>query len=437
MTAQPAATVPPRSAWHDVPRLQVRRFAALALAEAPALAEEIMREIRREYPHLPVVLDENGEPMALVGIRRAVESFVRHLEHAHDAPGSPTVPPGLFENFGRGEGLGGRSLDSLQAIYRMGVRLAWRRFAEIGQRVEIPPPAMYELVDAGYEYLDGLVDQSVRGYAEAAARQAGERLRHQRRLLEVLLAESHRDDPADALVERAARIGWPLPEKVAVGVLLRPAREAVAPAVGQGVLLDMEYERPRMVVPEPDAAGRPELLQRALTGWAGAIGPPVPLAEAAKSLSWAEAAVGLMERGLLPAGEVLLCTEHTEALVLLQPEELIDDLAVRCLAPLAGCGPAHGRRLAETLLAWLETRGGAPEVAARLGVHPQTVRYRLRQIRELWGDGIDDPDRRFELELVLRAQRLRGEIGRLGPQPRRTRPTGRRTRPRPTTTRPE
>src|SRR5690606_716181 len=81
----------------------------------------------------------------------------------------------------------------------------------------IPPPAMYELVDAGYEYLDGLVDQSVRGYAEAAARRAGERLRLQRRLLELLLAEHHRGDPAEALGERAARIGWPLPEKVAVG----------------------------------------------------------------------------------------------------------------------------------------------------------------------------------------------------------------------------
>lgn len=404
-------TLTARSAWHDVPRHQVRRFAEIALADAPALAEEIMSEIQREYPHLPVVLDDSGEPMALLGIRRAIEVFVQHLAQADYSVGRPTVPPGVFQDFGRGEGLNGRSLDALQATYRMGVRLAWRRFAEIGQRVDIPPPAMYELVDAGYEYLDGLVDQSVRGYAEAAARQAGERLRLQRRLMELLLAEHHRGDPADALAERAARIGWPLPGKVAVGVLLRPAREAVAPAVGQGVLLDMEYERPRMVVPEPDAAGRPELLDRALTGWSGAIGPPVPVADAAKSLRWAEAAVRLMERGLLPAGEVLHCTEHTEALVLLQPEELIEDLALRCLAPLAHCGPAHGRRLAETLLAWLETRGGAPEVAARLGVHPQTVRYRLRQIRELWGDAIDDPDRRFELELVLRAQRLRGAFG--------------------------
>src|SRR4051794_7374164 len=222
------------------------------MAEAPALAEEILREIRREYPHLPVILDESGEPMALVGIRRAIEVFVQHLETAE---GRPTVPPGVFQEFGRGEGLNGRSLESLQAIYRMGVRLAWRRFADIGQRVEIPPPAMYELVDASYEYQTGLGDQSVRGYAEAAARQAGERgetpppgleelvdgggesrdglvdqsgggygeaaarqagerLRLQRRLMELLLAERHRGDPADALTERAARIGWPLPKKV-------------------------------------------------------------------------------------------------------------------------------------------------------------------------------------------------------------------------------
>ncbi|MCX2922868.1 PucR family transcriptional regulator [Streptomyces sp. NEAU-W12] len=409
MTA--SRTVTARSAWHDVPRTQVHRFAETAMAEIPGLAEEIMSEIQREYPELPVVLDDSGEPMALVGIRRAIEVFVQHLEHADYSAGRPTVPPGMFHDFGRGEGLHGRSLDSLQAIYRLGVRLAWRRLAEIGQRIDIPPPAMYELVDAGYEYLDGLVDQSVRGYAEAAARQAGEWLRLQRRLVELLLTEHHRGDPTDALAERAARIGWPLPGKVAVGVLRRPAREAVAPAVGQEVLLDMEYEQPRMIVPEPDAAGRPELLHRALAGWSGAIGPPVPPADAAKSLRWAEAALRLMERGLLPDGEMLRCTQHTEALVLLQPEELIDDLALKCLAPLAHCAPTNARRLAETLLAWLETRGGAPEVAARLGVHPQTVRYRLRQIRELWGDEIDDPDRRFELELVLRAQRLRGELG--------------------------
>jgi hypothetical protein len=395
-----------RSVWQDVPRLRVRQFASLAMEEVPELAQEILSEIRREYPGLPLVLDESGEPMALVGIRRALEHFVEHLTAG---AGRPSVHPEVFQEFGRGEVLQGRSLDSLQAIYRLGVRLAWRRLAEIGQQVGIPPPAMYELVESGFEYLDGLVAQSVRGHAEAVARQTGERLRLQRKLMELLFAE-HRADPTDALAQRAARIGWQLPSQVAVAVLLRPAREAVAPAVGPDVLLDMECEQPRMVVPEPDAAGRAELLRRAMADWSGAIGPPVPPAEAAKSLRWAGTAVRLMDRGLLPSGQLLHCTEHTEELVLLPPEELVEDLARRRLAPLAGCGPAHGRRLAETLLAWLETRGGAPEVAARLGVHPQTVRYRLRQIRELWGGDVDDPDRRFELELVLRAQRLRGEL---------------------------
>jgi hypothetical protein len=396
--------MPVRTAWRDVPRPRARRFAALAMAEVPALAQAILGEIRREYPGLPLAVDDSGEPMALIGIRRALEDFVDHLVVEGDRPGERRLE--VFQEFGRGEVLQGRSLDSLQAIYRLGVRLAWRRLSEIGQQVQIPPPAMYELVESGFEYLDGLVAQSVRGYVEAAARQAGERLRLQRRLIALMLSE-HRTDPTDALARHAERIGWPLPEQVAVGVLLRPAPESVAPAVGQDVLLDMEHEEPRMIVPDPDAAGRPELLGRAMTGWSGAIGPPVPLAEAAKSLHWAWAAVRLMERGLLPAGQVLRCTEHTEALVLLPPEELIEDLARRCLAPLDQCAPAHSRRLVETLLAWLETRGGAPEVAARLGVHPQTVRYRLRQIRELMGDEVDDPDRRFKLELVLRARRLR------------------------------
>ncbi|MZD06977.1 PucR family transcriptional regulator [Streptomyces sp. SID5785] len=405
-----------RSAWRDVPRPQVRQFSALALAESPRLAEDILREIRREYPQLPLVPDESGEPLALVGIRRAIEGVVQHLADASGVTGKDGAAaplPSAFEEFGRGQSLHGQSLDALQAMYRIGVKLAWRRLADIGQRLDIPPPAMYELAESSYEYLDSLVGESVRGYAEAAAREAGERLRQQRRLMDLLLdgRAAAPPDPVRALTERAARIGWPVPDQVAVGVLLRPARDAVAPAVGPDVLLDMETERPRLVVPDPDAAGRPDLLRRALTGWSGAVGPPVAPADAAKSLRWAESAVALMERGLLPATEVLRCTEHTQALVLLQPEELVDDLARRALEPLTHCGPAHARRLAETLLAWLETRGGAPEVAARLGVHPQTVRYRLRQIRELWGDEIDDPDHRFELELVLRARRLRGDLG--------------------------
>jgi hypothetical protein len=144
-----------RPAWQDVPRSKLDRFEAIARSEAPELAQSILFKIRQEYPYLQLVEDESGEPLALVGIRRAIEGFVHNLT----AGGHPRVPPEMFQEFGRGEGLEGRSLDALQAIYRLGVRLTWRRLAEIGQQVDIPAPAMYELAESGFEYLDGLVEK--------------------------------------------------------------------------------------------------------------------------------------------------------------------------------------------------------------------------------------------------------------------------------------
>ena len=42
-------------------------------------------------------------------------------------------------------------------------------------------------------------------------------------------------------------------------------------------------------------------------------------------------------------------------------------------------------------------------MAGELDVHPQTVRYRLKQLRELFGERLEDPEARFELSLALRA----------------------------------
>jgi DNA-binding PucR family transcriptional regulator len=41
-------------------------------------------------------------------------------------------------------------------------------------------------------------------------------------------------------------------------------------------------------------------------------------------------------------------------------------------------------------------------VAERLGIHPQTARYRVGRLRDLFGDALDDPDARFWLEVALR-----------------------------------
>jgi DNA-binding PucR family transcriptional regulator len=57
-----------------------------------------------------------------------------------------------------------------------------------------------------------------------------------------------------------------------------------------------------------------------------------------------------------------------------------------------------------TLAAWLGHQTHTPEVAAALNVHPQTVRYRVRQLQDLLGATLKTPEGRFELALALRAR---------------------------------
>jgi DNA-binding PucR family transcriptional regulator len=51
-------------------------------------------------------------------------------------------------------------------------------------------------------------------------------------------------------------------------------------------------------------------------------------------------------------------------------------------------------------------QGARPRSAPRLGIHPQAARYRVNRLRELFGDALDDPGARLELELSLRARGL-------------------------------
>ena len=57
----------------------------------------------------------------------------------------------------------------------------------------------------------------------------------------------------------------------------------------------------------------------------------------------------------------------------------------------------------ETLRAWLLHHGRREQVAAELFVHPQTVRYRMGQLRELYGERLEDPRTVLELTIALGA----------------------------------
>jgi DNA-binding PucR family transcriptional regulator len=95
--------------------------------------------------------------------------------------------------------------------------------------------------------------------------------------------------------------------------------------------------------------------------------------------------------------------DHLAELIVRAEPLATDDLARRRLAPLEGLRPLVRARLTETLLSWLRHRGQRAPIAEELFVHQQTVGYRVAQLKQIFGDDLDDPEVRFELELVLRA----------------------------------
>ena len=83
--------------------------------------------------------------------------------------------------------------------------------------------------------------------------------------------------------------------------------------------------------------------------------------------------------------------------------DALADLRARALAPLADLRAAVAEKLTETLRSWLLHHGRREDVAAELFVHPQTVRYRMGQLREIFGDAPRRPRTVLELTIALSA----------------------------------
>ncbi|WP_333737474.1 PucR family transcriptional regulator [Streptomyces sp. IBSBF 2806] len=82
------------------------------------------------------------------------------------------------------------------------------------------------------------------------------------------------------------------------------------------------------------------------------------------------------------------------------PPEVAQD---PCVRPLLA--PAH-RELARTAEVYLDCAGQAGRTAAELGIHRQTLYYRLSRVEQLTGLDLDDGEDRLLLHMTLKAARL-------------------------------
>ena len=338
----------------------------------------------------------------------------------------------MFRDLGRLLAAEGRSLGALQAALRVGARVTWQRLQEQARQGHGNPESFALIGEAVFWYMDELAASCSAGYTEAKAELAGETSQLRRHLLDLLT--SGPAPPLPAVVSLAQAAGWPLPRRVAAVALTAAAASNPGP-LPPDVLADLTRRDPCLLIADPDGPGRRRQLASVLRGWPrpgghpgaasspgqlAAVGPAVPLTGASASLRWAVQALALARRGLVLAGSraeeadgtgpggVVWCEDHLPTLVLLADADLAAILSREALAPLRRLRPGQADRLARTLLAWLESANDANDAARRLHVHPQTIRYRVRQVSELFGEALNDPDARFRLLLALRVRGLLG-----------------------------
>lgn len=383
-------------------------------ATLPDLANDIIAAIVSEVPDYARAMEGRFGEVVRFGVEVALNRFVDVLGGA--APKSDSQARDTYVRLGAGEYRAGRSLDSLLAAYRVGAKVSWRRFVEAGTRAGFAPDALYDLGEAMFAYIDEISAESAAGFAEAQSEAAGESQRRRRALVRLLAQEP---TAAEETVRTAAQsASWTMPRLLAAVVLgeselpehadeLDGQAARLARRLGPGAVGAAVGGLAIVMLPDPEGPGRRRALEAALDGDLAALGPAVAWPEAATSLRRAAAAYRLAAQGRLgecggPAN-LVVAIEHLPALLLAAEPALAADLARSRLAPLDVLAAGPRERLEETLRAWLDRPGQVQAVAGALDVHPQTVRYRLKQLRELFGDRLEDPEARFELALALRA----------------------------------
>ncbi|MEB3959764.1 helix-turn-helix domain-containing protein [Streptomyces kunmingensis] len=380
-------------------------FATVMRPELPSLIKEIRVEVERAYPEYARLLNGPNAAAIRQGVEHALSSFVDRVAD----PGAPSsVRDELLRKFGRVEAYEGRELDSLQGAYRLGARVALRRAKTIGRRYDLSPTLLLTFADALFAYVDELEALSREGYMEVQARSGSALETLRRRLLHLLLAGTPLTHTTiNDLCEQAS---WPLPDEVTLIALRTPAPDHIQAGLDADVLTDLGVPQPHLLVPGPLTAERRAMLESAALGNPLAIGLTVPTADAADSLRWARRMLQLVDDDIVADAQVIDCADHLVTLWLLADPALATQIAARELAPLDKASGTRRARLVETLHAWLTTRGTAEHVGDALGVHAQTVRYRLRNLEAHFGDQLDDPEHRFAMEAALRALHLHGEI---------------------------
>src|SRR6201996_977498 len=260
--------------WRELPM----EIADLVEGQIDPISTEILESIAHEIPEYQRPLEGRFGR----GIRRGVEeALTQFVALIRDPDAGREAGREVYLALGRGEQRAGRTLDSLQAAYRIGARISWRRFADACRRAGVGAGPLPLLAAAVSAYIDELAADSVEGFAQAQAEVEDLRRRRRRELIALLLA----DPPADAAdVTAAARAAsWEVPTGLAALACSEDALTRVTRRLPQEALATVVDGEGCLLLPDPEGPGRAEALARAAAEGTIALGPTMTPTAAAES----------------------------------------------------------------------------------------------------------------------------------------------------------
>ncbi|MTK02264.1 helix-turn-helix domain-containing protein [Micromonospora sp. CP22] len=377
----------------------------------PLVAAQTVTAITAEVPSYSGTLTGQMRDKIEGAVQIALGTFLQLLERsqsADHAPASdPSTPlgPALEAAYalGSGEARSGRSVDALLAAYRVGARVSWRELAAATVATGLPAATVAEFAELMFAYIDELSAASVAGHADELASVGRAQRRNLERLTQQLLA----GEAEEVLLRSADRADWPVPETLTVALLPQEKLRGALALLDEHTLESSEElptgepgeETAVLLVPDMHGDRRRQLV-RVLHGRRAVLGPSRPWARVCSSYRRVLRVVAL---GIPQPtdGEPLDTEAHLAELLLSADCEALADLRARVLQPLAALPAATADRLTETLRSWLLHQGRRDDIAADLFVHPQTVRYRMGQLRQLYGDRLTDPRSLLDLTVAL------------------------------------
>ncbi|MGY0387638.1 PucR family transcriptional regulator [Nocardioides sp. WG-D5] len=392
MTNKSSRDIPSLSSYdvHLTPEI-----VAAIRAVLPQVGEDVVSAIIAEVPPYQDALSGHMGETIRTAVGVALGGFLS-LASGNDLPADvvAATPPALqgAYDLGRGEARSGRTMEALLAAYRIGARVAWRELARKAVEGGMAPAMLVEFSALVFAWIDEISEASAAGHADERATTGRVQRQLRERLARKLLAEATPEELDDA----AVRAEWTPPSTLTAVLVPNSQVGTILAKVNQGTLEhdDLQDLDDHTLLLVPDAHGRRRrALMKALEGRRSVVGPAKPWREARISYERARRAHF--------AGLGSDTEQHLVELVLSADADAREDLRAQVLAPLADLRPATAEKLTETLRSWLLHQGRRDEVAAELFIHPQTVRYRIGQLRDAYGDRLDDPATILALTVAL------------------------------------